>query len=83
MLRNLQLQEQQKLVIDYKIQCCMLIYLSQVQHSVTVAPVYHFVWAIMNTEIAKNTQEWGKKGVKNLQLQEKQKLVVGYKIQFV
>ena len=35
----------------------------------------------MNNKIAKNTQEWGKKGVKNLQLQEKQKLMVGYKIQ--
>ena len=41
-LRNLQLQEQQKLVIDYKIQCYIDIFIS-VQHSVTVAPVYHFV----------------------------------------
>ena len=81
MLRNLQLQEQQKLVIDYKIQCCILTYLSQVQHSVAVAPVYHFVWAIMNTKIAKKTQEWGRKGVKNLLLREQQKLVVDYKIQ--
>ena len=43
MLRNLQLQEQQKLVVDYKIQCYIMVYLSQIQHSVAVAPVYHFV----------------------------------------
>ena len=64
MLRNLQLQEQQKLVVDYKIQCYIMTYLSQVQYLVAVAPVYHFVWAIKNTKIAKNAQQRGKKGVK-------------------
>ena len=40
-------------------------YLSQhIKHLVAVAPVYHFVWTIKNTKIAKTTQERGKKGVK-------------------
>ena len=65
MLKNLELQEQQKLVVYYKIQCCIMTYLSQhIQHLVAVAPVYHFVWTIKNTKIAKTTQERGKKGVK-------------------
>ena len=38
-LRNLQLQEEQKLVVDYKIQYYIMTYLSQVQHLVALAPV--------------------------------------------
>ena len=64
MLRNLQSQEEQKLVVDYKIQCYIMTYLSQVRHLFAVAPVYYFVLARKNTKIAKNTQERGKKGVK-------------------
>ena len=49
----------------YKIQCCIMTYLSQhIQHLVVMATVYHFVWTVKNTKIAKNTQEMGKKGVK-------------------
>ena len=63
-LRNLQLQEERKLVVDYKIQYYIMTYLSQVQHLVALAPVISLVWAIKNTKIAKNAQEMGKKGVK-------------------
>ena len=65
MLRNLQLQEQQKLVVGYKIQCCIVTYLSQVQHSDgSGASISLCLNKIKNAKIAKNAQGRGKKDVK-------------------